>query len=75
MQKHRDILTDPELVLSVVVKTGNGVRKLRSFVQTNEADTLEHIITCTQPLPQSIYANIYAICLKYIGTWNKKYMT
>jgi len=38
------ILTDPELVLSVMVKTGNCVRKLRSLVQANESNTLKHIL-------------------------------
>jgi len=38
------ILTNPELVLSVVMKTGNCVRKFRSFVQANKSNTLKHII-------------------------------
>jgi len=32
IKKYRTISTDPELVLSVVVKTRNCIRKLRSFV-------------------------------------------
>jgi len=61
------ILTNPELVLSVMVKTGNCIRKFRSFEQANKSNTLKQTFYHMQPKLYKLPCVQYTMCQARIG--------